>query len=48
MLRKNAAALVSNRKAGRPVHCFKISGEGRPEHPLYQTEGDLEILERWL
>jgi hypothetical protein len=25
--------------AERPVYAFKISGEGEPEHPLYQKEG---------
>jgi hypothetical protein len=35
-------------ETGRPVCCFKISGQGEPEHPLYQRERDLEEMERWL
>jgi hypothetical protein len=37
---RNRSAEVRNllRRAGKPVFAFKISGEGEPEHPLYQRE----------
>jgi hypothetical protein len=35
-------------KSGVPVYCFKISDQGQPVHPLYQTEVDLEEMQRWL